>query len=95
MCYANRCLGTYKGNVRNRLHPEASIAQYYILEECMSFCRRYLDESLVKSNQRTPCNDRNESHSTKREGFRLNDVTRQQIHRYILNNMEIIDPYRE
>jgi hypothetical protein len=32
-----------KGYVRNKAHPEGSIAQGYILEECLTFCSRFLD----------------------------------------------------
>jgi hypothetical protein len=32
-----------KGYVRNKAHPEGSIAEGYILEECLTFCSRFLD----------------------------------------------------
>jgi hypothetical protein len=38
-----RYLRTVKGYVRNKAHPEGSIAEGYILEECLTFCSRFLD----------------------------------------------------
>jgi hypothetical protein len=32
-----------KAYVRNKAHPEGSIAEGYILEECLTFCLRFLD----------------------------------------------------
>jgi hypothetical protein len=36
-------LRTVKGYVRNKAHPEDSIAKGYILEECLTFYSRFLD----------------------------------------------------
>lgn len=38
----HRIMGIMKSFVRNRRHPEASIAEGYIATECMTFCSRYL-----------------------------------------------------
>ena len=46
-----RYLLTLKLYVRNRAHPEASIANGYIMEECMTFCARYLDDVETKSSR--------------------------------------------
>jgi len=37
-----RCLGKYKQFVRNRARPEGSIAEGYLLVECLTFCSMYL-----------------------------------------------------
>ena len=37
-----RYLCTHKHFVRNKSHPEGSIAERYIAEECVTFCSRYL-----------------------------------------------------
>ncbi|XP_059658587.1 uncharacterized protein LOC132304903 [Cornus florida] len=37
-----RYLMTLKNYVRNRSHPEGSIAEGYLAEECLTFCSRYL-----------------------------------------------------
>ncbi|WVZ84272.1 hypothetical protein U9M48_031322 [Paspalum notatum var. saurae] len=39
-----RYLRTLKGYVRNKSHPEGSIAEGYISEECMTFCSQFLDD---------------------------------------------------
>jgi hypothetical protein len=31
-----------KSNVRNKAHPEGSIAEAYLADECMTFCSRYI-----------------------------------------------------
>ena len=41
---------TLKFYVCNRAHPETSIAKGYLMEECMNFCARYLDEVETKTN---------------------------------------------
>jgi hypothetical protein len=38
-----RYLHTVKGYVRNKTHPEGSITEGYILEECLTFFSRFLD----------------------------------------------------
>ena len=48
MCYrwmypVERYLRTVKGYVRNKVHLEGSIAKGYIVEECLTFCSRFLD----------------------------------------------------
>lgn len=35
-----------KGYVRNKSRPEGSIAQGYVVEECLSFCSLYLAETV-------------------------------------------------
>jgi hypothetical protein len=39
-----RYLHTLKGYARNKAHPEGSIAEGYILEECMTFCSHFLED---------------------------------------------------
>ncbi|XP_066320297.1 uncharacterized protein [Miscanthus floridulus] len=43
MYLVERYLRTVKGYVRNKAHPEGSIAKGYIAEECLTFCSRFLD----------------------------------------------------
>ena len=35
-----------KSYVRNRSRPEGSIAEGYLVEECLTFCSRYLHEGV-------------------------------------------------
>ena len=34
--------------LRNKSHPEGSIAEWYIAEECATFCSRYLHDVEIK-----------------------------------------------
>jgi hypothetical protein len=43
-----RYLHTLKGYVRNRAHPQGSIIEGYILEGCMTFCSRFLEDIEMK-----------------------------------------------
>ena len=38
-----RMNGAIKGFVRNRAHPDGSIVQGFLTEECTSFCTNFLD----------------------------------------------------
>ncbi|XP_012847795.1 PREDICTED: uncharacterized protein LOC105967723 [Erythranthe guttata] len=44
-------LGSLKGMVRNRARPEGSIAEAYIVKECLSFCSLYLHDIETKYNR--------------------------------------------
>ncbi|CAL5392592.1 unnamed protein product [Camellia sinensis] len=44
MYFIERYLMTLKSYMCNRSHPEGSIAQGYLVEECMTFCSRYLHD---------------------------------------------------
>lgn len=44
-------MGKFKGYVRNKNRPEGSIAEGYIVEECMLFCSKYLHDIETRFNQ--------------------------------------------
>ena len=46
-----RYLRTLKGYVRNKAYPKGSIAEGYILEECMTFCSHFLNDVDTKINR--------------------------------------------
>ena len=41
----------YKSSVRNKAHPEGSIVEWYIANECLTVCSRYLEGVETKFNR--------------------------------------------
>ncbi|CAL5339612.1 unnamed protein product [Camellia sinensis] len=102
MYFIERYLMTLKSYMRNRSHPEGSIAQGYLVEECMTFCSRYLHD--VESKLHRPLRNCDVSDSPeilmgralgKGKGFVLDNTTWVQAHRYMLFNIAAVVPYRE
>ncbi|XP_019236073.1 PREDICTED: uncharacterized protein LOC109216379 isoform X2 [Nicotiana attenuata] len=85
-----RYLLTLKNYVRSTSCPEGSIAEGYWIEECMTFCSRYLHDVETKlsrplrnyasSNEAANQEGRR---SSKEIGFRLDDITHAQARRYV------------
>nr|XP_051215102.1 uncharacterized protein LOC127332797 [Lolium perenne] len=50
MWFTERYLGKLKSNVRTKAHPEGSIAEAYLADECMTFCSRYIVGFETKHN---------------------------------------------
>ncbi|CAL5346476.1 unnamed protein product [Camellia sinensis] len=88
MYFIERYLMTLKSYMRNRSHPEGSIAQGYLVEECMTFCSRYLHD--VESKLHRPLRNCDVSDNPeilmgralgKGKGFVLDNTTWVQAHR--------------
>uniref|UniRef100_A0A803MKH3 Transposase-associated domain-containing protein n=1 Tax=Chenopodium quinoa TaxID=63459 RepID=A0A803MKH3_CHEQI len=60
----SKYLGTLKKYIRNRAHPEGCIAEGYLVDECLTFCSRYMSDIDTKFNRK----GRNDDDT-------LNDVT--------------------
>ena len=93
---SSRYLLTLKQYVRNRAHPEGSIAKGYLMEECMSFCARYLDDVETKSNR--PLRNYDGGEALGRSvgeslQIHLDNVTWTQTHRYVLFNTDSVKPF--
>ncbi|XP_070042013.1 uncharacterized protein LOC107772820 [Nicotiana tabacum] len=108
MYYIERFLRTLKSYVRNKAHPEGSIAEGYLAEECMTFCSKYLTDMETKQNRP----DRNfDSSNIEPNGLSIfncrgkplaggawiNLSTHEinQAHFYILQNCEKVRPWME
>ena len=52
MLWNDRYLCTLKSYVRNKSRPEGSIAEGYIIEECITFCSRYLYDVETKHDRK-------------------------------------------
>ncbi|XP_052189866.1 uncharacterized protein LOC127799683 [Diospyros lotus] len=92
-----RFLLTLKKYVRTRSHPEGSIAEGYLAEECLTFCARYLDDVETKFNR--PVRNYEGAHGQpipkKGKLVTLDEISLQQAHRYVLANCSTISSYRE
>ncbi|XP_074315383.1 uncharacterized protein LOC141651578 [Silene latifolia] len=53
MFFIERYLCKLKSYVRNRGRPEGSIAEGYLIEECMNFCSRYVDGGNTRYDKTT------------------------------------------
>ncbi|KAK9190604.1 hypothetical protein WN943_019211 [Citrus x changshan-huyou] len=87
-----------KKYVRNRAHPEASIANGYLMAKCMNFCARYLNEVETKSNRPIRNDDGGNKFGHpfgKGVRVRLDDISWVQAHRYVLVNTEAVTQFRE
>lgn len=56
MYFPERYLGKLKSYVRNKSRPEGSIAEGYLVEECLPFCSRYLHSGVETRFNRTSRN---------------------------------------
>ncbi|CAL5433319.1 unnamed protein product [Camellia sinensis] len=88
MYFIERYLMTLKSYMRNRSHPEGSIAQGYLVEECMTFCSRYLHDVESKLHRPLRNCDVNDNPEIlmgralgKGKGFVLDNTTWVQAHR--------------
>ncbi|KAH7849967.1 hypothetical protein Vadar_025729 [Vaccinium darrowii] len=85
-----RFLGTLKGFVSNRARPEGSIAEAYIVKECISFCSLYLDG--VETVHNRP--ERNEDSGEHREGYTVFTKTARPIG-LVTRDSEISQEHRD
>ncbi|KAH9697062.1 hypothetical protein KPL71_023450 [Citrus sinensis] len=101
-----RELRKLKSYVRNKCHPEGSIAEGYLAEECLTFCSRYLSGIETKFNQplRNADNEEGNFESLsifsktgrgmgKEEIIFLDPLILSQAHRYVLFNCEEVTPF--
>ncbi|CAN6720291.1 unnamed protein product [Malus baccata var. baccata] len=83
-----RYLQTLKRYVCNKGRPEDSIAEAYLVDECLSFCSMYLRGVESRRTRR----GRNED-GIGREHVELDLNVLDQCHRYILNNCDEVNPF--
>ncbi|KAF7126990.1 hypothetical protein RHSIM_Rhsim11G0013600 [Rhododendron simsii] len=98
-CYAPKYLLTLKKYVRNMSHPEGSIAEGYLTEQCLTFCTRYLQLHDVETKLSRPIQNYDGEHGGRGLGkgklFELDNVAWVQAHRYVLANSDVVAPFRE
>ena len=94
-----RYLHTLKLYVRNRAHPEASIVKSVILEECTTFCSRYLADNVETRSSRPIRTDDGGNFYDRPVGkkvqFQLDPTIMIQTHRYVLANTNSVAPFIE
>lgn len=93
--------------MRNRSHPEGSIAEGYLAEESLTFCSQYFQGVETRLN-RPKRNNEDELELEKNplfplsskgypighgEMFDLDETSWVQAHRYVLFNCDAVSPY--
>jgi hypothetical protein len=98
-------LCTLKAYVRTRSHPEGSIAEGYIFDECLNFCACYLEgcETRISRSVRNgapepvsssmPFFNNNGHYLAGKYTITVDHSTWLQAHRYVLFNYDNISPY--
>ncbi|XP_057989061.1 uncharacterized protein LOC131172125 [Hevea brasiliensis] len=104
-----RYLFILKSNVRNRAHPEGSIAEWYIANESITYYSRYFGGVETNFNQSLRNDDEIDLPPPQNAPLLivpgrpigkvfdaiLDDQTRMQAHRYVLYNCDSITPFIE
>ena len=84
--------------MRNRADPEASIAKSVLMEECMTFCARYLGENVETKSSRPLRNEDGGNYGRpvgKKIQFELDPTMLVQARSYVLANTDVVSPYIE
>ena len=94
-----RYMKTLKGYVRQRAHPEGSMARKYIMEEALGFCTEYMQNCTVTSHRVWDDKDEPSTNAEVLQGKGRRRVLSPQlqhwIHEFVLNNAEILEDYRK
>jgi hypothetical protein len=107
MYLVERYLHTLKGYVRNKVHPEGSMAKGYISEECLTFCSRFLQDvdtklSHLEHHDRAAVNEPPSGLSVfgsidySQKGFTIKKIDRFQMQKmryYIITNCDEAIPW--
>ena len=94
-----------KALVKNRAHPEGSIAEGYCMEECLTFCSRFLEGTTRftrASRNPEPSDEKKEMYLFdtagepigKRTGINLDKMLLVQAHRYVLRHCDELEDFR-
>ncbi|KAI3955309.1 hypothetical protein MKW92_004179, partial [Papaver armeniacum] len=84
-------LYTLKKYVRNKAHPEGSIAEGYLADECVTFLSRYLKD--IESRTNKPPRYVDDTPIGKPVRFALTGDQKKKMHDYILSNDDDVAPY--
>ena len=94
-----------KALVKNRAHPEGSIAEGYCMEECLTFCSRFLEGTTRftrASRNPEPSDEKKEMYLFdtagepigKRTGINVDKMLLVQAHRYVLRHCDELEDFR-
>lgn len=96
-----------KALVKNRAHPEGSIAEGYRMEECMTFCSRFLDKNTRftrPARNPEPSNNTKDMYLFESAGEPIGKATTVgqfdsqllvQAHRYVLRHCDELEEFRK
>ena len=90
-----------KGYVKNQARPEGCIAERYSSEECIKYCARYIDNGY-KFGEIKNWNEVQQSDSivngrpiSKGKPILVSEEVIDAAHRYVLFNIDEVEPYIE
>ncbi|XP_020266413.1 uncharacterized protein LOC109841901 [Asparagus officinalis] len=89
-----RYLGFLKRIMQNRAHPEGSIADHYVANECMMFTSRYIHGVHTK-NKEINSNRDGTFHGSTKMNKDYSRIDLNQAHAFLLQNLEIFEDYRK
>ena len=92
LSFLYRYLSRLKSYELNRAAPEGSVAEGYIVEECLTFCSRYMEGVETIFNQPTKTIEESTGVVSI---VTLNNREWTQAHRYVLFNSENINRFHE
>jgi hypothetical protein len=92
-----RAMKVFKGYVRNRSRPEASMAEGYILDETIGFVTEYLQDFRHVRNRIWDADEDEGVYGEVVEGaatkLTLDPVTRDVAHQYVITNVACLAPW--
>ncbi|KAL6520127.1 hypothetical protein OROHE_017270 [Orobanche hederae] len=101
-----RYLRKLKLYVRNKAQPEASMAEGYLIEECLRLCARYLNQGVKNGTEEVvdqcasqfifnktghPLRGRGRTKQKNCEGYKIDHKTWMQVQRYILSKCHAVE----
>ena len=93
-----RYLGTLKSYVRNKAHPEASMANGYAVDEALGFCTEYLNLQQHTKRHIWEAEEEESMRASVVEGggrvFNISEAELERVHNYIIHHHGCMEDMR-